>query len=62
MEERSRKERCGNRKRLSLAELLVVVAIIAILAGIASPAFRANLEKAWETVDIANMRSARGAF
>lgn len=45
-------------KGFTLAELLIVVAIIAILVAIAVPVFSAQLEKARERVDEANIRSA----
>ena len=42
----------------TLAELLIVVAIIAVLAAIAIPVFTKQLERSRESVDFANMRSA----
>ena len=42
----------------TLAELLVVVAIIGILVAISIPVFSGQLEKAREATDIANVRSA----
>ena len=53
-----------NKRKLSgftLAELLIVVAIIGVLAGISIPIFNSQLEKAREAVDIANMRSAKAS-
>ena len=47
-----------NKKGFTLAELLIVVAIIAVLVAIAIPVFNAQLEKSRESVDIANVRSA----
>jgi len=47
-----------NNKGFTLAELLIVVAIIAVLVAIAIPVFTARLEQSRETTDIANMRSA----
>ena len=41
----------------TLAELLIVVAIIAVLVGVAIPVFNANLEKARLSVDKANIRA-----
>ena len=45
-------------KGFTLAELLIVVAIIAVLVAIAIPIFSAQLEKAKEATDVANIRSA----
>lgn len=45
-------------KGFTLAELLIVVAIIAVLVAVAIPVFTAQLEKAAEATDIANIRSA----
>ncbi len=47
-----------NKKGFTLAELLIVVAIIAVLVAIAIPVFTAQLEKSKEATDIANVRSA----
>ena len=47
-----------NNKGFTLMEMLIVVAIIAILVAIAIPVFTAQLEKAREVTDLANMRSA----
>ena len=46
----------NNRKGFTLAELLIVVAIIAVLVAIAIPIFNSQLEKAREATDIANVR------
>ena len=48
----------NNNKGFTLAELLIVVAIIAVLVAIAIPVFTAQLEKAREATDLANVRSA----
>ena len=48
----------NNNKGFTLAELLIVVAIIAVLVAIAIPVFSAQLEKSREATDIANVRSA----
>ena len=47
-----------NNKGFTLAELLIVVAIIAVLVAIAIPVFNAQLEKSREATDQANVRSA----
>ena len=47
-----------NNKGFTLAELLIVVAIIAVLVAISVPIFTKQLEKSREAVDIANIRSA----
>ena len=46
-----------NKKGFTLAELLIVIAIIAILIAIAIPAFGGQLENARLQTDHANMRS-----
>ena len=46
----------NNNKGFTLAELLIVVAIIAVLVAIAIPIFTSQLEKAREATDIANIR------
>ncbi len=45
-----------NNKGFTLAELLIVVAIIAVLVAIAIPIFTNQLEKARESTDAANIR------
>ena len=47
-----------NKKGFTLAELLIVVAIIAVLVAIAIPIFVTQLEKSREATDAANIRSA----
>ena len=47
-----------NNKGFTLAELLIVVAIIAVLVAIAIPVFTSQLEKSKEATDMANVRSA----
>lgn len=46
-----------NKRGFTLAELLVVVAIIAVLVAIAIPIFTNQLEKSREATDAANIRS-----
>ena len=47
-----------NNKGFTLAELLIVVAIIAVLVAIAIPVFTTQLERSREATDLANIRSA----
>ena len=51
-------KRLNEKKGFTLAELLIVVAIIAVLVAIAIPIFTTQLEKSREAVDLANIRSA----
>ena len=51
-------KKLNNKKGFTLAELLIVVAIIAVLVAISIPIFSAQLEKAREATDLANVRSA----
>lgn len=48
----------NNNRGFTLAELLIVVAIIAVLTAIAIPVFTAQLEKSREATDMSNIRSA----
>ena len=50
-----------NRRGFTLAELLIVVAIIAVLVAIAIPVFNKQIEKSREAYDIATMRQAASA-
>ncbi|MCI2000460.1 MAG: prepilin-type N-terminal cleavage/methylation domain-containing protein [Clostridia bacterium] len=52
-------DRKNNKKGFTLAELLIVVAIIAVLVAISIPVFTSKLEKAREATDVANMRAAK---
>ena len=47
-----------NKKGFTLAELLIVVAIIGVLVAVSIPIFTAQLEKSREATDAANIRSA----
>ena len=47
-----------NSKGFTLMEMLIVVAIIAVLIAIAIPTFTNQLEKAREATDLANLRGA----
>ena len=51
-------KRLNEKKGFTLAELLIVVAIIAVLVAIAIPIFNTQLEKSREATDLANVRSA----
>ncbi len=52
----------SSKKGFTLAELLIVVAIIGVLVGISIPIFTTQLEKSREATDIANMRAAKAAI
>lgn len=47
----------NKKKGFTLAELLIVVAIIAVLVGIAIPVFTSQLNKSKQAADAANIRS-----
>lgn len=47
-----------NNKGFTLAELLIVIAIIAALVAIMIPTFGGQVEKAREAADLANLRAA----
>ena len=47
-----------NNRGFTLAELLIVVAIIAVLVAIAIPVFTSQLEKSRDAVTISNIRAA----
>ena len=47
-----------NKKGFTLAELLVVVAIIGVLVAVSIPIFTSQLEKARDATDAANVRAA----
>ena len=50
-----------NNKGFTLAELLIVVAIIGVLVGVSIPIFNSQLDKARIATDQANVRSAKAA-
>ena len=47
-----------NKKGFTLAELLIVVAIIAVLVAVAIPVFSTQLEKSRDAVTTSNLRAA----
>ena len=49
------------KRGFTLAELLIIIAIIAVLIAIAIPIFKKQLEKSRETVDIHTMRTVASA-
>lgn len=49
-------------KGFTLAELLIVVAIIAVLVAVSIPIFSGQLEKARRAVDLSNARSIQSVF
>jgi len=55
----SLKAKKNSKKGFTLMEMLIVVAIIAILVAIAIPVFTSQLTKAREAVDTANLRSCK---
>ena len=54
-------EKMNHKKGFTLAELLIVVAIISVMVAVSIPIFTSKLEKAREATDLANMRSAKAA-
>ena len=52
------KRKIKSAKGFTLAELLIVVAIIAVLVAIGIPIFTSQLEKSREAVDLSDVRSA----
>lgn len=52
------KEKLKKQAGFTLVELLIVVAIIAILAAVAIPAYATQMEKSREAVDASNARAA----
>ena len=49
----------SRRCAFTLAELMIVMAIIAVLVGISIPIFMGQLEKSKEATDVADMRAAK---
>lgn len=55
-------KKLSNKKGFTLMEMLIVVAIIAILVAISIPAFSTSLEDAKRATDEANLRSAKAVY
>ena len=51
----------SNNKGFSLVELIVVIAIMAVLVGVLAPTLIKNVEKSRESTDVQNLDSMRGA-
>ena len=51
-------KKLNNQKGFTLMEMLIVVAIIAVLVAIAIPVFNGALTKSKEAADVANIRAA----
>lgn len=47
-----------SRKGFTIAELLIAVAVLAVLAAVSIPIFTSQLEKSRESVDLSNIRAA----
>ena len=55
------RKKMNEKKGFTLAELLIVVAIIAVLVAVSIPIFTSKLEKSREATDVANLRAAKAA-
>ena len=55
------KNKANNKKGFTLAELLIVVAIIGILVAVSMPILTNQLNKSKEATDDANLRAAKAA-
>ena len=51
-------KKLNNKKGFTLMEMLIIVAIIAVLVAIAIPVFNGALTKSKEAADVANIRAA----
>lgn len=61
MDKETEKPARGKRRGFTLAELLIVVAILAVLVAVAIPTFSFQMEKVREAVDIDHLRQAKSA-
>lgn len=55
-------KRLNNKKGFTLMEMLIVIAIIAVLVTILVPAIGSSLRKAREAADVANIRAAYAQY
>lgn len=55
------RDKVANQRGFTLMEVLIVVAIIAVLTSVAIPVFSGGLDRAKESTDLANMRGAYAA-
>ena len=55
-------KKLNNKKGFTLMEMLIVVAIIAVLVAIAIPVFNNSLTKSKEAADVANIRAAYAEY
>lgn len=51
-----------NNKGFSLVELVIVIAIMAVLMGVLAPALVGNIEKSRESTDLQNLDALRGTI